>query len=150
MPGYKGKRYHITFGEGEEFEGLELTCRGASLGLLLDLEEGGQVLTAVRGTPTAEQKQQLLKFYEDLAGRIVSWNVVSEGDGPGDEIPVKPDADGLWSRDFDEVMAIFSAYTAKVARVAPPLPQPSANGQDATEPIESLIPMSPGPSSEPG
>ena len=145
MPGYKGKRYRITFGEGEEFEGLELTCRGASLALLLDIEEGGQVLAAVKGSATEEQKQQLRRFYEDLASVIVSWNVVTD-----DDEPVTPDADGLWSRDFDEVMAILSAYTTRVASVPRPLPPASVNGQAVmTGAAETAIPMEP-PGNTPG
>lgn len=153
--GFKRQKTFLLEFEGEEFEGLEVRTRGASVaGVLgvLDVAallggkgEGltgllrGQVdrlFRALAGCPTACSATHLelaevgLEHYEN---RIVSWNLEGE-----DGRPVPADYRGLVDQDFDFASALAYAWLDGVLGTPGPL-APTSN--DGGPPGAESIPM---------
>lgn len=138
---YKPKRYRITFDDGHEYAGLEVTCKAVSLDVLIGMMSAADSLGSISsGQMTDADRQAFRDIVCHLASVIVSWNVDDD-----DDQPVAPDAAGLMGQELGMVLAITTALTERVASVAPPLPQGSPNGQAGD--IESLLPMEPLPAS---
>jgi hypothetical protein len=129
------KTYRLIF-EGEEFQGLTVVAKSAGLGQYMDI--AGLANLDPAGTFTPAEIDQSLKLFEAFAAVLVEWNV-EEPEG----VPVPATLHGLRSLDFPFVLRIILAWMDAVARVAPPLEQPSAGGElslEASLPMEVLSP----------
>lgn len=147
--GAKGRRHksrliRIAFEEGHEFEDLEVLMRPASVDDLMELMSAEDLAQDVAdgsaaGAVTEAHKKAVAVMVSKMADLIVSWNHDDIVTGE----PVTPDEPGIRSQDFAMVFAIFEAFTGRLSRVAPPLPQGSPGGPDLSGiPVETLSPAS--------
>ena len=111
----------ITFAEGEEFHGLELTVRlNADMALFLEIVG----LTEMGPAVGPEAIKQFASALTDFGDRcLVDWNV-DDDDGN----PVPANGAGFLKQDLDFVMAIIGAWVAEVSTPSAPLVQPSPGG----------------------
>jgi hypothetical protein len=124
--GYRPKRriYQLNFA-GTEYEGLEVTARGMTVGEELELD--GTDLTA----------DLIVKA---LAQRLVSWNVEDEK-----EHPVPTTFEGVCTQDSAMVLAILNALRQANSGVPAPLPETSPSGETSPAPPIPMAPLSPSP-----
>ena len=126
--GYRPKRriYNLNFA-GTEYEGLEVTARGLTVGEELELD--GADLTS----------DQVIRA---LVQRLVSWNVEDDR-----EQPVPTTFEGVCTQDGAMVLAIMNALRQANSGVPAPLPQPSPSGETSPAPPIPMAPLSPSPES---
>lgn len=97
------KTYKLTFDGAPEFEGLEATVRGMSVGQYLE------VTNLAESKDVREVDRLLQRFGESL----IEWNVKDED---GNDIPST--YEGVSSCDIDFVMRIIAAWMQAIAGVS--------------------------------
>lgn len=130
--GYRPPRkiYKLDFA-GTEYEGLEVSMRGVTVGEELEQESR-------RGTPGFGRY-----IFDLMASLLVEWNVEDDN---GEPVPAT--RDGVLTQDSTMVQSILEALQAAVSGVPDPLPQSLPSGEPS--PAVSEIPMealSPNPES---
>jgi hypothetical protein len=120
--GYRPKRriYNLDF-TGTDYEGLQASVRGMTVGEELELDEADLTGDLVVKT---------------LVKRLVSWNVEDE---QGNPVPCT--FEGVCTQDGAMVLAIINALRQASSGVPDPLPQSSPSGEPS--PVASAIPMEP-------
>jgi hypothetical protein len=138
MAGFKRKLYTVTWPEGHELHGLEVTTKGLSIGKLAGLIRASQEIGRAQDTDAKIAAGD--RLLEGFASRLVSWNL-EEDDGT----PVPATAEGVADQDMQLMMELITGWMDAVASVDTPLPQPSPNGATtATAPsLEASLPMVP-------
>lgn len=155
--GFKRSKVFVLAFEGEEFEGLEVKARGATVASMLgavdllntfgdekasaaklsasDLAEVGRLFRVLAGCPAEclDQHEELPPGQEHYLNRLVSWNL-EEDDGT----PVPADYHGLMSQDIDFAIELVMAWLDGVLGTPGPL-EPSSN--DGMPPAGVSIPM---------
>ncbi|WP_322501827.1 hypothetical protein TR631_33900 [Streptomyces rochei] len=123
--GYRPKRrvYELDF-TGTEWEGLEASVRGLTVGEELELNE-------MEWTPENTVKA--------LVKRLVSWNV-EDDDGP-----VPTTFEGVCRQDGAMVLAILNALRTVGSGVPDPLPQTSPDGEPSPAVPIPMAPLSENP-----
>lgn len=109
----------LTFPPGSEFAGLVIRSRRFNIDELT-------VLATVRRLDINDpevMEQIRSKICPQLGGAIISWNYHDE---LGFAVPA--DEEGIRRVDIEMLYAIVRAITGEQVGVAPPLPQPSADG----------------------
>lgn len=129
------KTYALIFDEGQ-FEGLEVKCKPATVGQVLEVAE----LEAATGGALASNPAATGQVIDLLADVIVWWNLDDE-----DDTPIPNTAAGLRSQDPELVGAIVRAWVSAVSRAPRPLPDTSPPGE-----MEGSIPMESLPENQPG
>lgn len=120
--GFRPKRkiYNLDF-TGTDYEGLQVSVRGMTLGEELDLDNTGLTANAI---------------VETLTKRLVSWNVEDDN---GQAVPTT--IDGVRTQDGAMILAILEALRQANSGVPDPLPQSSPSGEPslvASVPMEAL------------
>lgn len=125
--GYRPKRkiFALDF-TGTEYEGLEASVRGLTVGEELELNE-------MDWTP-----QNIVKA---LVKRLVSWNVEDENG------PVPTTFEGVCTQDGAMVLAILNALRTVGSGVSDPLPQSSPDGEPSPAALIPMAPLSESPES---
>ncbi|MGK9463917.1 hypothetical protein ACSLFT_28385 [Streptomyces sp. G6] len=123
--GYRPKRrvYALDF-TGTEWEGLEASVRGLTVGEELELNE-------MEWTPENTVKA--------LVKRLVSWNVED------DNGPVPTTFEGVCTQDGAMVLAILNALRTVGSGVPDPLPQSSPDGEPSPAVPIPMAPLSESP-----
>jgi hypothetical protein len=123
--GYRPKRriYALDF-TGTDYEGLEATVRGLTVGEELELNE-----TEMTGD----------RVVRALVQRLVSWNVEDDN---GAAVPTT--YEGVCTQDGSMVLAILNALR-QVGSVPDPLPQSSPSGEPSPVVSIPMEPRSPSP-----
>lgn len=125
--GYRPKRrvYALDF-TGTEYEGLQASVRGSTVGEELELNDmeftGENIVKA-------------------LVSRLISWNVEDETG------PVPTTFDGVCTQDVAMVTAILNALRTVNSGVSDPLPQSSPSGEPSPEASIPMEARSPSPES---
>jgi hypothetical protein len=135
-------RIRIVWPEGHPQYGLEVVMRRQQLGevinSLVDPPRTREELERMTPKEVAEwsiaRSERNLKDFAEL---VVSWNF--DPYDTGEPIPVTVESVKLLDQATYD--AIDEAYTAAVRRVAPPLPQPSPDGEPSGE--ELTLPQEP-------
>lgn len=121
---HKRKRINVSFEEGHEYHGLEVTLRGMSLGEYLELEGIGEVDRSSVG-------DQLRRFAESL----ISWNLEDEDTGE----PVPTTVEAVYAQDQDLMLMLATRWIEALRGiVSAPLEQSSPDGEPS---LEASIPM---------
>jgi len=119
----RNKRINISFEEGHEYHGLEVSLKGLSLGDFLELQGIGEVDNSTLAA-------QLKRFAESL----IDWNLEDE---TGTPIPPTPDA--VYGQDQDLMLLLATRWMQVLQGDVPaPLEQPSPDGEPS---LEASIPM---------
>lgn len=126
--GYRPKRrtYNLDF-TGTDYEGLEVTARGMTVGEELELD--GADLTG----------DLIVKA---LVKRLIAWNVEDE---QGHAVPVT--FEGVCTQDGSMVLAIMNALRQVNSGVPAPLPETSPSGGTFPAPPIPMAPLSESPQS---
>lgn len=121
----RGKLYRLQFEDRPE---LDVRCAGVSLKKIFEV--GDQTDRVRAGAGLAEVRGLVDLF----ASRLRFWNVVDENDA---EIPA--DADGFWSLDSDDALAMLLAWIdVMTGQIPDSLGKDSTSGQQFPE---ASIPM---------
>ncbi|MGQ5576773.1 hypothetical protein [Streptomyces sp. ECR3.8] len=125
--GYRPKRriFRLDF-TGTDWEGLEASMRGLTVGEELELE-------GLRG-----QQGGGTRWFEILTGLLVEWNVEDEQGRP-----VPTTFEGVSTQDSAMVMAILDALQKAASGVPDPLPQSSPDGEPSPAVPIPMAPLSP-------
>jgi hypothetical protein len=132
MQGYQRPTLKLIWPADSEFHGLEVRVRRLSIGNMLEIADLEQGLTDQNATT------RLAALIAKMAKMLLSWNLLD-----AEEQPVTADETGLRTVDPEMLYAIINAATTAMVGVAPPLPQPSADGGQSLEasiPMETLSP----------
>lgn len=149
--GYKRNKVYLLTFDDPEFEGLEIRCKGASIGAVTgavsftnwtdkdftpemakDLPRVVRILAGC-SVDCIEKHDELPEGQTHYANRIVSWNLEEE-----DGTAVPANYEGLLSQDIDFVMAVCFAWMDGVVGTPGPLDGNSLAGGQS---VEALIPM---------
>lgn len=123
--GYRPKRKILALDfTGTEYDGLEASVRGLTVGEELELNE-------MEWTP-----QNVVKA---LVQRLVSWNVEDENGS------VPTTFEGVCTQDGDMVLAILNALRQANSGVSDPLPNSSPSGEPSPEASIPMAPLSESP-----
>ncbi|MFI8301571.1 hypothetical protein ACIGCZ_37315 [Streptomyces nigra] len=124
--GYRPKRrvYALDF-TGTDWEGLEVSMRGMTVGEELDLA-GNDISAAL--------------IVEELTKRLISWNVEDE-----EGRPVPTTMDGVRTQDGAMILAILDALRQANSGVPAPLPETSPSGETSPAPPIPMAPLSQSP-----
>ncbi|MDN3244165.1 hypothetical protein [Streptomyces sp. ZSW22] len=127
--GYRPKRriFRLDF-SGTDWEGLEVSMRGLTVGEELELGD----LRGQQGGGT--------RWFEILTGLLVEWNVE---DDQGNPVPTT--FDGVRTQDSAMVMAILDALQTAASGVSDPLPQTSPGGEPSPAVPIPMAPLSENP-----
>jgi hypothetical protein len=121
------KIYDLTWGDDTAWAGMEVRARGASTGAFLEIMKlAGKLAGQGSGLAAMPPPDDMEKIFRILGGRLLSWNITSEGE------PVTTDYDGLVSLDFPVVSEIFTRWAEGVAGVDP-TSQPASPGGETSE-----------------
>lgn len=143
--GFKRKLYTVTWPEGHELHGLEVTTKGVSIEKLVELMRLGQELS--RSTDIDAKTRAASEMLAGFAARLVAWNL-EEDDGT----PVPATAEGVADQDMQLMTELIMGWMDAVSSVDTPLPQPSPNGVTTAAERDlaaslPMAPLSPSPSS---
>jgi hypothetical protein len=134
--GYQRPLIRLVFDDTNgDLSGLEVTVRRMAIKHVRTIASMAGVSTDVQDEGDLERMQRAVAL---LADHLVSWNLEDE-----DDLPVPCTREGLEGQDMGFIQGILSAWMDQAIGVAPPLPQPSADGDPF--PVES-IPMTDLPS----
>lgn len=124
VKGYKREKpvFALHFADGQ-FEGLEVTAKS------LPLKE----FFAVQRLAADNDPDSTEKLIKELAGILVSWNLLDDDDNP-----VPATYEGLVGQDLSFVTAIITAWLEAVASVPPTSPGSSNGGATS---LELSLPM---------
>ena len=132
--GYKRqtKTFRLTWPEGEDLAGLEVTIAGLSTGEFLELADLTDNVSDTTD-PSIEDTRKLLAM---LAGSLKDWNLEDEGGKP-----VPATIEGVMSNEFTFNLDVIVAWMEAVGgALSGPLGQPSISGSPA---LEASLPMEP-------
>lgn len=117
--GYKSKAKRITldFDGDKEFEGLEVTTKGLSIGDYLDV-----------AALTNEASTDVTPLLAAFASSLISWNLEDE-----DDQPVPATLEGVKSQDIEFIMTIVSAWMKAAAGVKDSVGKDSPSGETSLE-----------------
>jgi len=140
--GYQRKTYTLTWPEGHELHGLEVTTKGLPVKKMFGLVTLAGQLSGDDAT-VAEKVAIAEELFAGFADRLVAWNLDDD-----DGVPVPATLDGVSDQDFDFMTGLIMTWMDAVASVDIPLPKPSPPGATmATEPplvgsipVETLSP----------
>lgn len=160
MAGYRRNKVFLLEFEDEEFAGLEIRARGASVSGLLGLLDLVDVFGQRDKGFTADEMRQIEQLFRALAGcpagcgqehrelidvglthyecRILSWNLEDDAGRP-----VEPGYASLISQDLDFAIAVAMAWFEGVIGTPAPLGGGSSDGGPSPEdliPMETLSP----------
>jgi hypothetical protein len=136
MQGYRRKAYRLTF-EDEQFEGLYVRCRPASIAMMERLM--GLADVDIKRMSATDARDVLGEICEAFGPAIIEWNFEVETESGEYEVaPVG--AEGLRLVDPDMLIAMVEAYMTAVMGVSGPLSRPSRDGASS---VEGSIPMEP-------
>jgi hypothetical protein len=121
--------YRLVF-EGRR-AGLEVVARSASIGEYLDIAELAN--HEFSSPPTRADVAIMAKLFKAFARVLVSWNVERPD---GTEVPAT--YGGVRAQGLPFVLDLTRAWLDGVAGVAPPLPEPSNDGDSS---VAGSIPM---------
>lgn len=126
--GYQKKRYKLTWVEGHDLHGLEVSVGGLSIG---DLE----IMAALKDeAANAKTFDRIMPMLEVFAKALVSWNYEDEEGAPIGtslaEIKEKGDA--------KDIIPVILSWVSEVGDISVPLPESSNSGKSF--PVE-LPPM---------
>lgn len=136
---WKGKTYRLQFVD-DEFAGLEVVARSASLGEYRRIAD--LATREFANPPSKEDIAEIDALFEAFAAVLVSWNLEMETDDG--TIPVPATLTGLYSQDLSFVRPVVLAWMEAVAGITAPLDQPSPGGGQSVEeslPMEVLSPV---------
>ncbi|WP_406418060.1 hypothetical protein [Streptomyces sp. NBC_01614] len=127
--GYRpGRRiYNLDF-TGTDYEGLEVSMRGLTVGEELELDD-------LRSTEGGGRR-----VFELMTGLLQSWNVE---DDQGQKVPAT--FEGVCSQDSTFIMTILTNLQTAASGVPDPLPQTSPTGGPSLEVSIPMEPLSPSP-----
>jgi hypothetical protein len=121
----------------EEYEGLIVKAKSASLGQVLGLMDLAQM---DREKITVEDKQRLDELFRLFAAKLVEWNLEDE-----DGVSVPPTHEGLMDQEMDFVLDIVMGWLEMLVKVPDPLDKRSGAGSESKEETSLLssgmIPM---------
>lgn len=132
--GYKrDKTYLLQFADGE-FAGFEVRLKTINIGLFTRMSE--TMMTLDRAKPE-DQMKETSWLMEQLAGRIVSWNLEDDEDNP-----VVPSVENLNEYvDLEMAMVIIEHWMTAMGDISGPLEENSTSGvpaEVASLPTETL------------
>lgn len=119
------KQYKITFAEGTDYAGLEVTLRSLSIAQI-------EASRAADGDEDETISEAVSRHCRMVAGRIVSWNREDE-----DGVPVPPTLDSLRDEEPDLILAIVGKWTGAIVGVPAPLDEGSNSGEESA--VESIL-----------
>jgi hypothetical protein len=121
--GYKKKvkTFELSFKGDAEYDGLELTMKGLSIGKYLKIAE-------LADTADSDKTADLRPMLSSFADALVSWNMEDE-----DELEVPASLEGIESLDIEFVMTLISKWLTSVAGVSAPLGSDSGSGETSPE-----------------
>ena len=127
--GYRPQRktFKLDF-TGTQYEGLEVSMRGLTVGEELELDD-------LRSQPGYGRK-----VFEMMTGLLVEWNVEDEQGNP-----VPATREGVNTQDAAMVMAILDAVQTANSGVSDPLPQSSPSGEPSPAVSIPMEPLSESP-----
>lgn len=134
--GYRRKSYRLTWPEGHELHGLEVSMRGAAIADINAVVSAG----GSEGGDGAAVLEAVKALAPMLASKIISWNYEDE-----DGAPVATDAATLADQDMRVIMQIIQAWKSIVTDVPPASPGTSNSGErfreaDLPMDLSSLVP----------
>ena len=134
--GYKRKLYVLTWPDGHELAGLEVTTKGLPVKKLFELVQLSGQLTGEGDVATKVAVAD--ELFAGFAARLVSWNLEDD-----DDAPVPATLAGVNDQDFDFMVGLIMTWMDAVSSVDIPLPQPSPpGGSSETEPdLAASIPV---------
>lgn len=109
--------------EDEDFDGVEIRARAASMGRALELT--GEADAARRPGTGLEQVNGL---FDEFATALLSWNLEDD-----DDQPVPATRDGLLSLDIQDVMVIILAWFDAMLSIGEGLGKGSTSGSPFPE-----------------
>lgn len=140
--GYVRKRtFKIRFGDGHEFEGLEVRMRSVSVGKLLQLLPKIDALDGIAVATKPEDVEEIKEVFREFSTLIDSWNIEDE-----DGTPVPVTCEALMDQELRLVVAVIQQWAEYVSGVPAPLDEPSPSGGPSLEaslPMETLSPSLP-------
>lgn len=144
--GYTRKKtIKLTFGEGHEFEGLEVRMKTVGIGKLLKLLPMIDRLDSIGDlsqVSTPEQVAEIEKSFQEIAKIIDSWNVEDEHED-GTKTPVPCTYEELITVDVRLVVCVMQGWATHLAGVPAPLDEPSSSGEPSLEASLPMEPLSP-------
>lgn len=136
---WKGKTYRLVFAD-DEFEGLEVVARSASVGAYRRIAD--LATREFHHPPTEDDLAEIDNLFDEFAKVLVSWNLEDEDDD-GKRTPVPATLAGMHSQDLTLIRQIIWSWMEAVAGISAPLDQPSDGGEQSVEeslPMEVLSP----------
>ena len=122
---------------GTPYEGLEVTVDSVPLGLLMDIMEGYEAITAMGdNVDVATARPVIQSLLQNFGSVLESWNVERRGQ------PVPPTPAGLRTLDLTFVMAIIGAWFTGTAQAPPPLQPSSPSGSPSPEELAAMAAQS--------
>lgn len=106
--GFTRTPHLITWPDGHELQGLEVTMRRMSIGELADAQA---VIDRLGGDGTSVE-QQLRDIAEKVTEGLISWNLLDD-----DEQAVPTDIDAVQGRDMGLLLAILGAWIEEASGV---------------------------------
>jgi hypothetical protein len=127
--GFRPKRkiYKLDF-TGTDYEGLEVSMRGPTVGEELEIET------------LRSQDGGGREIFKMMTGLLVEWNVEDEA---GEPVPTT--FDGVCTQEAVFVMAILNATQQAASGVPDPLPDSSPSGEPSQVVSIPMEPLSPSP-----
>lgn len=138
--GYKRQRtVKIAFGEGHEFEGLEVRVKVVGIRKLLQLMRVVDKLdlSEISEVSTDEEAAEFEVAFQQIASVFDSWNIEDENDD-GTVTPVPCTFEALMEQDLRLIVCVMKAWAEHLAGVPAPLGEPSNSGGPS---LEASIPM---------
>jgi hypothetical protein len=132
MTGFMRRTFNLAF-EDPSFSGLVVRTRTKPLRFLLRLEE---LMTTNLAVP--ENAELLDEFHEMISEVIISWNLLDDAEQPVDTTP-----EAIAKEEWLLLKEISRAWVKAVTQPAPPLSQPSSDGDllaGLDIPMEALSP----------
>lgn len=122
------KTFRLTWPEGEELAGLEVTMAGLSTGEFLTLSD-----LADGAVPETDDGRQLMEMF---ATNLKGWNLEDD-----DGAPIPATFEGVMSNEFTFNTEVIVAWMEAVGgALSGPLGQPSSSGSPS---LEASLPMEP-------
>jgi hypothetical protein len=133
--GYKRKtKVYVLRFEDEEYEGLEVRAKGASVEQLISLMNLARFGTGAKfGQGDIKEVDALFELF---ASKLTEWNLEDE-----DGVPVELSLAGLKSQDIDFALDVVLAWVGAVMGTSAPLEKSSPDGEQFPEgsiPMETL------------
>jgi hypothetical protein len=134
VTGYRkpAKHYRLIF-DDDEYRGLEVVVRSASIGAYLDFTEMGRDIGEAGNLRNEQVKGRVEQLLDGFATALVEWNL-QEDDGT----PVPATLAGVRAQEYVFMLPVINTWLDAVGRPSPPLGGGSPPG-DPT--LEASLPM---------